>query len=307
MSRAVGPCLAEQESGELELRRDEREATMAGKVNGILAGYDGSPGSERALGWAAREARSRGVVLTVCHAWAPGFAALPSEAAVAALARRSGERVIADGLRHARDLMGAGEVRPLLISGPATAVLCEHSGDAVMVVVGSRGHGGVAGMLLGSVSWQIAAHARCPVVVVRGHWRPAGDYAPGPVVVGTDGSAASEAALGFGFEEAALRGAPLLAVCALADSPGSLGGDRKLQEDVEQAISQGGKKHPDVAVLRQVAQGGARAALLDAAHDGQLLVVGSRGRGGVRGMLLGSVSQAVLHHAPCPVAVVHPR
>jgi len=280
---------------------------MTGRTGGILAGYDGSSGSEHALNWAAREARSRGIALTVCHAWAPGFAVLPSEAGVAALARHGGERVIADGLRQARDLMGRGEVRPLLISGQATAVLCEHSRDADMLVVGSRGRGGVAGMLLGSVSWQVAAHAHCPVVVVRGHWRSAGGYAPGPVVVGTDGSAASDAALGFGFEEAALRGAPLLAVCALADAPGSLGGVLKLQEDVEQTITRHQKEHPEVTVLRQVAQGGARSALLAAAHDAQLLVVGSRGRGGIKGMLLGSVSQAVLHHSPCPVAVVHPR
>lgn len=196
---------------------------MTGRTDGVLAGYDGSPGSEHALSWAAREARSRGIALTVCHAWAPGFAALPSEAAVAGLARPGGERAIADGLRRARDLMRPGEVRPLLISGQATAVLCEHSHDADMLVVGSRGRRGVAGMLLGSVSRQVAAHAHCPVVVVRGHWRSAGGYAPGPVVVGTDGSAASDAALGFGFEEAALRGAPLLAVCALADAPGKPG------------------------------------------------------------------------------------
>jgi len=280
---------------------------MSGKLDGVLAGYDGSPGSEHALSWAAREARARGIVLTVCHAWAPGFAALPGEAGVAGLARQGGERVIAGGLRRAKDLMGPGQIRPLLIRGQPTAVLCERSHDAAMVVVGSRGRGGIAGMLLGSVSWQVAAHAHCPVVVVRGHWRPAGGYAPGPVVVGTDGSPASDAALGFGFEEAALRGAPLLAVCALADAPGCVGGDVKLQQDVEQAITRHEKEHPEVAVRREVAQGGARAALLAAAHDAQLLVVGSRGRGGIKGMQLGSVSQAVLHHAPCPVAVVHPH
>jgi nucleotide-binding universal stress UspA family protein len=289
------------------VRRDQEEVIMASKVNGILAGYDQSPGSEHALTWAAREARSRGTVLTVCHAWAPDFATLDGQAPVVNLGRQSGVRVIADGLRHAKHLMGAGEVRSLLVGGQATAVLCEHGGDADMVVVGSRGRGGIAGMLLGSVSWQVAAHAHCPVVVVRGHWRPAAEYSPGPVVVGTDGSPASGAALAFGFEEAVLRGAPLLAVCALADAPGSLGGDGRLQEDVEDAITRHEKEHPEVAVLRQVAQCGARTALLAAARDAQLLVVGSRGRGGIKGMLLGSVSQAVLHHAPCPVAVVHPR
>jgi nucleotide-binding universal stress UspA family protein len=87
----------------------------------------------------------------------------------------------------------------------------------------------------------------------------------------------------------------------------SLGGVLKLQEDVEQAITRHEKEHPEVTVLRQVAQGGARSALLAAAHDAQLVVVGSQGRGHIKGMLLGSVSQAVLHHSPCPAAVVHPR
>ncbi len=282
---------------------------MAGIGGGILAGYDGSPGSEQALAWAARETLSRGLVLTVCLAWAPGFgfAAVPSETAVAGLAQQSGQRVIDAGLRHARDLVGAAQVRPLLAAGQAAAVLCEHSADAGMVVVGSRGRGGIEGMLLGSVSAQVAAHARCPVVVVRGHWRPAGGYVPGPVVAGADGSAASLAALDFAFEEAALRNAPLLAVSALADAPGTLGGGRRLQDDAEQALISLGKQHPGVTVLRRVAPGGARAALLAAADDAQLLVVGSRGRGGIRGMLLGSVSDAILHHAGCPVAIVHPR
>ena len=280
---------------------------MAGKTGGVVAGYDGSPGSEHALSWAAREARSRGIALTVCHAWAPGFAPLPGDAAAVALARQSGEQVLAEGVRRARDLMGAGEVRPLLVCGQATAVLCECGHDADVIVVACRGRGGIAGMLLGSVGWQVAGHARCPVVVVRGRWRSAGDHTPRSVVVGLDGSAAADAALGFGFAEAQLRGVPLLALCALADAPGSLGGCLTLQAEFEQAIARHEKAHPEVPVLRQVAQGGARDALLAAAHDAQLLVVGSRGRGGMAGMLLGSVSQAVLHHAPCPVAVVHPR
>ena len=175
-----------------------------------------------------------------------------------------------------------------------------------------RGHGGLAGLLLGSVSSQVAAHARGRVVVVRGHWRPAAAYVPGPVVVGVDGSAASQAAVTFAAEEAALRGAALrgaalLAVCALADSPGSLGGAHVLQEDFEKIMVSCEKEHSDVVVRRQVADGSARAELLRAAYDAQMLIVGSRGRGGEPGMMLGSVSYAVLHHARCPVSVVHPR
>jgi nucleotide-binding universal stress UspA family protein len=173
--------------------------------------------------------------------------------------------------------------------------------------VGSRGRGGLAGLLLGSVSSQVAAHAPGRVVVVRGRWRPAGGFTPGPVVVGADGSAASRAAVDFAFEQAALRNAPLLAVCALADAPGGLGGSRNRQEEVEQAMIRLEKEHSGIAVLRHVATGSARDALLAAARDAQMLIVGSRGRGGLREMLLGSVSQALTCHAPCPVGVVHSR
>jgi nucleotide-binding universal stress UspA family protein len=280
---------------------------MAGTGYGIVAGYDGSPGSEQALSWAAREARARGVALTVCHAWGLGYQASPAAGAAVELARQAGEQVLAGGLRRARAVMGAGEVRPLLAGGHAAAVLCEHSGGAEMVVVGSRGRGGLAGLLLGSVSAQVAGHARGRVVVVRGHWRPAADYVPGPVVVGADGSPASRIAVGFAAEEAALREASLLAVCALADTPGGLGGARRLQEDFDQAITECEKEHPEVTVQRHVAHGAARAALLAACSGAQLLVVGARGRGGVPGMTLGSVSHAMLHHAPCPVAIAHQR
>jgi nucleotide-binding universal stress UspA family protein len=287
--------------------RQGREAVTAGPVHGILAGYDGSPGSEQALTWAAREARAREAVLTVCQAWAPGYPAPAAEVAAFDLARRSGEETVARGVRYARALMGSSEVRPLLVAGPAAHVLCERSADAEMLVISARGHGGLAGLLLGSVSSQVAAHARGRVVVVRGHWRPAAAYVPGPVVVGVDGSAASQAAVTFAAEEAALRGAALLAVCALADSPGNRGGAHVLQEDFEKIMVSCEKEHPDVVVRRQVADGSARAELLRATCDAQMLIVGSRGRGGEPGMMLGSVSYAVLHHARCPVGVVHPR
>jgi nucleotide-binding universal stress UspA family protein len=278
---------------------------MAGTQYGILVGYDGSPGSEQALSWAVREARSRGTVLTVCHAYGPGFAVPPGEDAVLDIARRIGEQVVASGLRQAQHLMGAGKLRSLLVEGSAAAVLCEHCHDASMVVVGSRGLGGVAGLQLGSVSSQAAAHASGRVVVVRGHWRPAAGFVPGPIAVGANGSPLSRAVLDFAFEEASLRQAPVLAVCALADAPGSLGGSGERQGQFEDAIGRWEKKYPEVAVMRRVTQGSARDALLTAAHDAQMLVMGSRGRGGVRGMMLGSVSLAALYHAPCPVGVVH--
>jgi nucleotide-binding universal stress UspA family protein len=271
--------------------------------HGILLGYDGSPGSDEALSWAAREARSRGSVLTVCLAWAPGYPA--SAAEVAAFARRIGERTLARGLRRAHDLVGSGEIRPLLADGPAATALCELSGDAEMVVVGSRGQGGLAGLLLGSVSSQVAAHARGRVVVVRGHWQRVSGHVAAPIIVGTEGSAASVAAVEFAFEEAALRGTALMAACALADAPGVLGSAGQIRRDFENLIARSEKGHPEVTVRRQITEGSARSALLAAAFEAQMLVVGARGRGGVRGMLLGSVSHTLLQHAPCPVGMVH--
>jgi len=274
---------------------------MAGTVNGIVAGYDGSPASQEALDWAALEATAHGLVLTVCHAWGR---AVPRDAA-ADLAWKYAECVMARGVQHAQTAMGAGDVRPLLVSGSPADVLCDMSASADMVVLGYRGRGGLAGLLLGSVSSQVAAHARGAVVVVRGHWRPVPGHVPLPVVVGADGSGASQPAVAFAFAEAALRDVPLLAVCALADTPNILGGARFLEADFEQALAKCEADYPAVVVRRQVVQGAPRGALLDAAAGAQLLVVGARGRCGLRGMMLGSVSMAVLHHSPCPVAVVH--
>jgi nucleotide-binding universal stress UspA family protein len=173
-----------------------------------------------------------------------------------------------------------------------------------MVVVGARGQGSLAGLLLGSVGSQVAECASGRVVVVRGHWRVPGRI-PGPIVVGTEGSDASEAAVEFAFEEAALRGTFLLAVCALADAPATLGGGRRVRADFEHLITGWERKHPEVAVRRHIADGAARGALLEAAHDAQMLVVGARGSGGIAGMMLGSVGRALLQHAPCPVGVAH--
>jgi nucleotide-binding universal stress UspA family protein len=159
-------------------------APRAGTGLGILVGYDGSADSERALIWAAREARVRKTALTVCQAWGPGFPVLPDEEAVRKSARRRGERVISEGLRFARSLMGPTDVRPMLVPGSAAAALCEHSSEADIVVTGAKGQGGMAGTSLGSVSEHVAAYAHGSIVVVRGHWRPAAGLSRGAVVVG---------------------------------------------------------------------------------------------------------------------------
>ena len=104
-----------------------------------------------------------------------------------------------------------------------------------------------------------------------------------------------------------LRAVPLQIVCALADAPGDLGEAKQMQEAVNHDIAYLEKQHPELTILRQVTFGQPRTALLDAAAEAQLIVVGNRGRSGISGMLLGSVAQAIIHHGSCPVGVVHPR
>ena len=277
---------------------------MTEMTYGIVAGYDGSPGSGDALRWAAREAKARDTTLTVCLAWTPDHMTLPTESDLCDLARQHGQVILARGLPYAESVLGPGRVRAELAGGSAAHALCERSKTADMVVVGCRGHSELPGLLLGSVAWQVAGHARGRVVVVRGEWRPA-NQSPGPVVVGADGSPAAQAAVAFAFEEAALRDVPLVAVCALTDTPGRLGEAHQVEEDFGHLMACEAKEHPEVTVVRRVLAGTPRAALLAASADAQMLVVGARGRDGVEGMCLGSVAQAVLHHAPCPVGVVH--
>jgi nucleotide-binding universal stress UspA family protein len=278
---------------------------MTGQMYGIVAGYDGSPGAAQALRWAAREARARDTELTVCLAWTPDHMELPTESDLCDLARQHGQEILTRGLPYAESLLGPGRVRVDLAGGPAARVLCERSRNADMVVVGGRGHSELPSLQLGSVSWQVAGHACGRVVVVRGPWRPA-NQPPGPVLAGVDGSAAGRAAIGFAFEEATLRDVPLMAVCALTDAPGRLGEIRRIREDFENLMADEAKAHPEVSVWHRVLPGTPRSALLAAAAEAQLLVVGARGRGGFDEMSLGSIAHAVLQYAPCPVAVVRP-
>ena len=279
---------------------------MTGMNDGIVAGYDGSPGSGLALCWAAREAKARDTTLTVCLAWTPDHMALPTESALCDLARQHGKEILARGLPYAESVLGPGRVAMALVGGSAAQALCERSRTAEMVVVGSHGHSELPGLLLGSVSWQVAGHASGRVVVVRGQWQPP-NQPSGPVVVGADGSLGSQAAIEFAFEEAVLRDVPVVAVCALADASGRLGEMRHIEGDFLHAIAGAEKEHPEVGVVRQVVAGSPRTPLLTAASGAQLLIVGARGRGGLDDMNLGSVAQAVLHHSPCPVGVVNLR
>jgi len=127
---------------------------MTGMTYDIVAGYDGSPGSAQAVRWAAQEALARGTTLTVCLAWKPDHMDLAAEPATWELAGHDGKKILACGLPYAESVLGPGRVHAELVDGPAAQVLCERSRAAEMVVVGSRGHGKLPGLRLGSVSWQ---------------------------------------------------------------------------------------------------------------------------------------------------------
>ncbi|MDW3846916.1 universal stress protein [Micromonospora sp. BRA006-A] len=283
----------------------------------ILVGYDGSADASVALNWALDEAGRSGrpVRLAYVFEWltvtgwiGPGVApgVWPDEAArqqVDELVRKAA----ADAAADRPGLTVHGEV----FDGPPALVLQERSADAGILVLGSRGHGGFGGLLAGSTAVSVTAHAHCPVVVVRD-----GQAATsGPVVVGSDGSESALRALGFAVERAAQRDVPLRVLRAW-EPPG----DRWVPPDfdpeqvaaseraaAEAELAPWRESFPDVPVEIEAVPGSASALLVEASRSAQLVVVGSRGRGGLRGMLLGSVSQQLIQHSHCPVAVVRER
>jgi nucleotide-binding universal stress UspA family protein len=257
------------------------------------------------LHWAAWEASDRGGRLTVCHAWVPEELDLLTEPPLLELARRHGAEIVQQGLQFVEPIQGRDGPEALLADGSPGQVLCERSGAVDMVVAGSRGHGRLAGLLLGSVAWKLAGHGQGRSVIIGGRGRPADDN-PGPVVAGVDGSAASPAVLAFAAEGAALRQVPLLAVCAVTDAAAPMGRAHEMEAELTSLLADCEKEHLEVTMLRQVTGSPPRTALLEAGTEAQMLIVGARGRGGMPGMKVGSVTSALLHHAPCPVGIIHP-
>ncbi|MEV8516099.1 universal stress protein [Dactylosporangium sp. NPDC051484] len=285
----------------------------------VVVGFDGSPQSVKAVAWAAGDAARRRRDLRVVHAvqWPPahGPSPGPMPAPYERGVLRAAEQVLADGVARARAVApGLSVTGDLPLRQPAAALVAasEHAG---VVVVGHRGRGGFAGLLLGSVGVELAAHAACPVVVVRRTDVPAGADA-GRIIVGIDGLHNAAHTLRFAFEQASYRHAGITAVHAYLWPSSSGPGDMvplvydpdKLREEEYRALceSMGGwvEPYPDVGVRHAVIHGRAAAVLTELSAGAELVVVGSRGRGGFTGLLLGSVSQAVIHHAACPVAVV---
>ncbi|MCF7548626.1 universal stress protein [Pseudonocardia sp. WMMC193] len=283
----------------------------------VVVGVDGSASGSEAVCWAAREAVRRRVGLRLVsalvlpepnHLGNPGLGTSYKRTMTEAA-----EQVLADAVALARSVEPGLEMESELRSGFAIPVLLAESDRAGLVVVGSRGLGGFTGLLVGSVAIALVARGASPVVVVRGDAEEGADDTR-PVVVGVDGSPVSEEALALAFEEAALHRAPLLAlhtwqdvvelgIAALVDWNGVEAEEHAL---LAERLAGWAEKYPDVEVRRRVVRDRPAAELVDLSRSARLVVVGSRGRGGVRGLLLGSVSHALVHHAQCPVLVARP-
>lgn len=292
---------------------------------GIVVGYDGSSPSDTAVDWAAREAARRELPLRiVCAVDLRG--AIPSPHDIGAGwavtgAQEAARDLLDEAALRARKAGADLEVETALAIGGAAATLVAASETAALVVVGNRGHGGVAGALLGSVAFALTAHSVSPVVVVH----DGAEHRLGPehaVVVGLDGSAAAGAALDEAAEIAEHTGTRLRLVTAW-DLPGTVwAGVAALPAAYEEELSaaraaatevlgagveRARVNHPGVEVEVAAVRGRPVDVLRREAASAALVVVGSRGRGGFRSLLMGSVSRGVVQVAACPALVVHHR
>ncbi|RSN60953.1 universal stress protein [Amycolatopsis sp. WAC 04182] len=288
----------------------------------VVVGIDGSGSARRAGVWAAAEAVKRGKRLRLVHVYTvpqvrmPGV--LPSAEAVRSAFEAQGARWLAEACDAVAERYPDLVVETAAREWAPVAALIQESQAASLVVLGSRGLGGFTGLLVGSTAVALAQHGHCPIVVARGKHPEDVPPETGPVVVGTDGSESSEVALAFAFDEASLRGTELIVVRvwnevtdhesarahALTVDPDTI--ESAERQALDEQLAPWRAKFPDLRVETVVARGRPVRALLGFGGHAQLLVVGSRGRGGFRGMLLGSTSQALVAHSECPVAVVRP-
>ncbi|MDH6678659.1 nucleotide-binding universal stress UspA family protein [Rhodococcus sp. LBL1] len=284
---------------------------------GVVVGVDESDAAFDALDWAARVAGMRHAPLHVAHALpTPGVylsgAAVLAQAQFDEQLRESAEQVTA----RAREQLGTDhpgvEFTTAIYPGPPASALLDVGADAALLVLGATGAGTIGAALVGSTGQRVANHARCPVAICRGGRVPEGDVRP--VVVGVDGSESSVRAVGVAFEYAALFGVPLVAVHMWGpDRPVDRHGAFRLVDwaKVEsearavlgEAVAGWVDEYPDVEVDERLERSSPGRVLMEYSRRAQLVVVGSRGRSRLRGVLLGSTSQNLLHHAECPVIV----
>jgi nucleotide-binding universal stress UspA family protein len=276
-----------------------RDDTRSWNEPGLLVGYDDSDDARFALGWALAEARLRHCAITLCDVWSPPWDAGIDDL-TANLFRSRESRILGEAVAMARRWEHGVPVHPLLLRGVPVTELRNASAQADLLVVGSRGHGPI-GHVLGSVSAGVAAHALCPVVIAR----PPLAHRPGtPIVAGFDGSALALEALKVAYPEAELHDAPLVVLRAL---PPGIGRGDPATPRLDLEIDRLGARYPTVRCRVETSSGKPRDVLLEAAQEARMLVVGSRGAGGVRGLVLGSVSQYLVHHAPCTTIIAHRR
>ncbi|HJG46081.1 universal stress protein [Corynebacterium variabile] len=292
--------------------------------NAIVVAVDGSEASATAVAWAANAATKRGASLKLVTAYTmPQFmyadGMVPPQELYDELEAEALEKI-----NNAREQVAAFNpdlvVGHIIVEGTPIDMLLELSESADIIVMGSRGLGGLSGLVLGSVSSAVVSHAACPVVVVRKDNNVTEGTKYGPVSVGVDGSEISRKALEYAFREADARKAPLRAVHSWADQElqTSLVGLSAMQSQVDAIAAQEREmlskelapfreQYPDVEIEEVLSRDRPIQVLKDAAEGSQLLVLGSHGRGGFRGMLLGSTSRALLQYAPCPMMVVRPN
>ncbi|UMB70892.1 universal stress protein [Mycobacterium paraterrae] len=283
---------------------------------GIVVGVDGSPESDAAVRWAAREASLRGEPVTLMHVVQPIITSWPVSAGqlgVAEWQEENARRVIDQAQADARSANESEpqDVRNEVLHATPVDALVDASADARMVVVGSHGRGALGRLLMGSVSKAVLENAHCPVAVIHASGGSAVVDPSAPILLGIDGSPASEAATAWAFEEASRRAVALTALHAWSDVGvfPIFGMDwREYQEQGEELLAERlagwQERYPDVHVTRRLVCDTPAHWLIQLAQRAQLVVLGSRGRGGFGGIRLGSVSAAVTQSTTVPVVVV---
>jgi nucleotide-binding universal stress UspA family protein len=282
----------------------------------ILVGVDGSPASDAAVSWAAHEAATRRMPIALLHVVASTLASSTMGPTITQWQMDQARQILGRSREIAKKAAGSTplDIRTQMRYASVLPALIHASTDAWMIVVGSRGLDAFEGRLLGSVSSRLIHHAHCPVAIVHDsdsaqeHIRD-----DAPVLVGIDGSPASEAATALAFDEASRRSVPLVALHAWSDVGvfPILGMDwRKYRDEGEEVLAERlagwQEKYPDVAVHRRLVCDVPARWLVDESKNAQLVIVGSRGRGGPPEKHLGSVAYAVAHSARVPVIITSP-